>query len=107
METKSRKCVSVVQLMEDDLHAFTSPQNRKKGLIKNAMIYAILPDRFKQNDSIEISLINNDEFEYNISNKVALSLGFQKIGTNEDKFVLLKKDFDVLIKTRSNNYFIE
>ncbi|MBK8241854.1 MAG: hypothetical protein IPK88_00385 [Saprospiraceae bacterium] len=91
LDPESRNCVSVVQLLEDDLHAFTSSNNRKKGFIKNAMVAAILPDRFKHNDSIEISLLNDGQSDYNISTKVTESLGFQKIGADEDKFVLLKK----------------
>ncbi|MBK8243290.1 MAG: hypothetical protein IPK88_07685 [Saprospiraceae bacterium] len=102
LDPESRNCVSVVQLLEDDLHAFTSSNNRKKGFIKNAMVDAILPDRFKHNDSIEISLLNDDQSDYNISTKVAESLGFQKIGADEDKFVLLKKDFEVEILKNLN-----
>jgi hypothetical protein len=94
LDPESRKCVSVVQLLEDDLHAFTSSNNRKKGFIKNAMVDAILPDIFKRVDSIEISLLTDDESNYNISNNIAISLGFQKIEADEDKFVLYKKDFE-------------
>lgn len=97
LETESRKCISVVYIMEENLHVFTSPNYRKKGFIKNAMVDAIFPNLFKHNDSIEISLLNDEESDYNISIKVAESLGFQKIESDEDKFVLWKKDFEVEI----------
>ena len=101
LDPESRKCVSVVYIMEDDLHVFTSPNYRKKGFIKNAMVDAILPNLFTHNDSIEISLLNDEDSDYNISTKVAINLGFTKIGDDEDKFVFSKKDFEVKIF----NYF--
>lgn len=106
LDPESRKCVSVVQLLEDDLHAFTSLNNRKKGFIKSAMLVAILPNIFKRNDSIEISLLNDDESAYNISTKVAKSLGFQKIEDEEYKYVLSKENFEIELLKNLNKKFI-
>lgn len=37
------KCVAAVLDMEDDLHAFTQPQHRRKGIMRRALVDYVLP----------------------------------------------------------------
>lgn len=89
--------VGAVLDMEQDLHWYIVPRNRKKGYLTTALKESILPYLFYYvRDSQRITIDKNalGEKNYLNSKSVAIKLGFQPINNSEKEFQLNKVDFN-------------
>lgn len=71
----------IVLDMNHDLHVYTLPECRGKGLMKRALGQVILPYLFEEKETIEITI--SDDASSTEAPFLATSLGFEKIGINE------------------------
>ncbi len=75
------KWVSVVYEMENDIHWYTLPRFRGRGILTTALRTYIIPHIFQQNKSKELSIsINPNIPDYEISKKIAMNIGFKYKG---------------------------
>lgn len=98
--------VAAVLQMSTNLHWFVVPHHRGKGILTKALKEAILNHLCRDRNDIEISINPTGDY-FEASEKVALSVGFKKVGDsdryvlNEENCTFLNVDgFDTAISTQ-------